>query len=157
MLKLNQLTSLTKKRKRVGRGGSKGGTSGKGSKGQLARTGGRSEVRPFFEGGQMPLSRRLPRRGFTNGAFKKEYTIINVGDLENQFDAGATIDKNVLRKNGFFKSKNEGLVKFLGNGTLTKNFVVIGDAFSKSAVQAIEKANGKAQLIKEQTGDRTTS
>ncbi|QQR49033.1 50S ribosomal protein L15 [bacterium] len=157
MLKLNQLTSISAKRKRVGRGGAKGGTCGKGTKGQLARSGGRSEVKAFFEGGQMPLSRRLPRRGFTNGAFKKEYTIINVGDLENQFDAGATIDKNVLRKNGFIKSKNEGPIKFLGNGTLTKNFIVIGDAFSKSAVQVIEKANGKAQLTKEQAGDRTTA
>ncbi len=144
MLKLNNLQKLKKNRKRVGRGGSRGGTSGRGHKGQRARSGGKTEIRPFFEGGQMPLSRRLPRRGFTN-IFKKEYLLINLKDLENVFSIGDVVDNKILRSRGIMKGKVDPLVKILGNGQLTKKLDIYADAFSKSARDAIEKAGGFAK------------
>ena len=147
MLQLHELEKLKKKRKRVGRGGSRGGTSGRGHKGQRARSGGRSAIKPSFEGGQMPLSRRLPRRGFTN-IFKKYYALIGLGDLQKHFDEGATVDHVKLREKGFIKGKKKALVKILANGVLSKKLTVQADAFSKSAALAIEKAGGSAQLNK---------
>lgn len=141
MLQLHNLPSLTKKRKRVGRGGGRGGTSGRGHKGQRARSGGRSELKPFFEGGQMPLTRRLPRRGFTN-RFKKIYIIVGLRDLERCFDDGQTVDMGALRGKGLVKGKKDPLVKVLTSGTLTKKLTVHADAFSKSAIKLIEKAGG---------------
>ncbi len=146
MFQLNNLLVTTKKPKRVGRGGGRGGTSGKGHKGQKARTGSSAELRPFFEGGQMPFARRVPRRGFTSIA-KKEYNLINIVLLEACFESGDVVDKTVLRERGLIKGRESSLVKILGDGTLTKKLTVIADAFSKTAVAAIEQAKGVAQLI----------
>lgn len=151
MLKLHNLTSLVKKRKRIGRGGSRGGTSTKGHKGQRARTSG--NVRPGYEGGQMPLFRRLPKRGFTN-IFKRQVVIINLKQLNDSFDAGAHINREALLEKGLIDIKNgiqgQGVfLKILGNGTLTKKFTIQADAFSKSAQKAIENQGGEAQLTKE--------
>lgn len=145
MLQLHELKSLKKKRKRVGRGGSRGGTSGRGHKGQRARSGSRSELKPFFEGGQMPLSRRLPCRGFTN-IFKKEYCLIGLKDLEARFDADAVVDKKALREKGLIKSRKTPLVKILSNGTLSKKLTVHADACSRSALEAITKAGGQVVM-----------
>jgi large subunit ribosomal protein L15 len=144
---LSNLTSLTKKRKKVGRGGSRGGTSGKGHKGQKARSS--SHVGIIFEGGQMPLTRRLPKRGFSNAPFKTEYEIINLEQLNTVFDAGALVTKEILIEKGMLKARKKALVKVLGNGTLEKNLIVHADAFSKSAAQAISDKGGEVHVIKE--------
>ena len=148
MLQLNTITPLVKKRKRIGRGGSRGGTCGKGHKGQKARTGGKSKVRTVFEGGQTPLSRRLPKRGFNNAVFSKEYQVINIEALDAYFDAGAVIDREVLFGAGLVRSA-AAKVKVLGRGELTKSFTITVDAFSEAARQAIEKKGGKALLREE--------
>ena len=97
----------------------------------------------------MPLVRRIPRRGFTNN-FKKEFAIFNVHDLETKFSSGENVDRDSLKTKGLLKGKNEQvLIKILGKGELTKKLIVKADAFSKSAIQAIEKASGKAQLTGE--------
>lgn len=153
MVGLHKLTGLLKKRKRVGRGGSRGGTSGKGHKGQKARSGG--YVRIGYEGGQMPLYRRLPKRGFNNTQFQQEVITVNIDDLERVFENGAQITRETLVEKGLIKiangakGANEVAVKVLGNGTLTKNFVVTVDAFSKSALKAIQDCGGQARLNKE--------
>jgi len=152
MLQLNNLESTSKKRKRIGRGGDKGGTSGRGHKGQKARTGAAGELTPFFEGGQMPLTRRLPKRGFVN-AFKKEIVIINLRDLESKFDNGQIVDKKVLFEKNLIKGKRNFLVKILGNGHLSKKLTVKADLFSKSAMDAIQKVGGKAEVIQVEQGD----
>ncbi len=128
------------KKKRVGRGmGSGWGkTSGKGHKGQKARSG--SGIHPWSEGGQMPLQRRLPKRGFTN-IFKKEYEIINVDRLEEKFDAGAEITLELLKEANLVKGRKK-LVKILGQGELTKQFHIHAHAFSKSAVEKIKALGG---------------
>ncbi len=131
--------------KRLGRGigSGKGKTSGKGHKGQWARSGG--GVRPGFEGGQMPLIRRVPKRGFTN-IFAKEYSIVNVKDLE-RFEDGTVVNAELLLKVGVLsKVENYGL-KVLGNGTLTKKLTVQAKKFTKSAAEIIEKAGGKAEVL----------
>ena len=131
--------------KRLGRGigSGKGKTSGKGHKGQWARSGG--GVRPGFEGGQMPLIRRVPQRGFTN-IFAKEYSIVNVKDLE-RFEDGTVVNAELLLKVGVLsKVENYGL-KVLGNGTLTKKLTVQAKKFTKSAAEIIEKAGGKAEVL----------
>jgi large subunit ribosomal protein L15 len=148
MLRLSNLQSICKKRKRVGRGGDCGGTSGRGHKGQKARTGSSGEIKPCFEGGQMPLSRRLPKRGFNN-PFKQEVKGINLSTLENFFSADERVDESSLRQKGIIKGKRKFLVKILGKGELTKKLNVCADAFSKSAIEAIEKNGGKAELVKE--------
>ena len=148
MLQLNNLTAITKKRKRVGRGGSRGGQAGRGHKGQKARSGGKVELKAFFEGGQMPLSRRLPRRGFTN-IFKKEYKLINIKQLEERFNDGDSVNVAALKEKGLLKGKQEPMIKLLGVGTLTKKLTITVDAYSKTAQQAVEKANGTIQLTKE--------
>jgi large subunit ribosomal protein L15 len=126
--------------KRLGQGESsgKGKTSGKGHKGQKARSGG--SIRLGFEGGQMPLIRRLPKRGFNNAAFKKNYAIVNLADL-NAFDDGATIDESVLLEAKLIRGKYFG-VKVLGNGDLTKKLTVSVDKVSDAARVKIENAGG---------------
>lgn len=142
MLQLNDLVKLTKKRKRVGRGGHRGGTSGRGHKGQKARTSGTVPAR--FEGGQMPMSRRLPKRGFTN-QFRKEYEIVNLDQLEAMFENDQTVTKEILVQSGCVKKGN--LVKVLGTGTLQKKLVLELDACSKSAKEAIERVGGAIKLV----------
>jgi len=134
-----------RERKRVGRGigSGHGKTSGRGQKGQKARSGG--GVRPGFEGGQMPLTRRLPKRGFTN-IFKKEYAIVNVGTLEERFEDGAVITPEVLIESGIIKDVKDG-VKILGDGDLNKKFTVRAHKFSQSAIEKIQAVGGKAEVI----------
>ena len=135
----------TKTRKRVGRGvgSGTGNTSGKGEKGQNARSGG--GVRPGFEGGQLPLFRRLPKRGFSNAKFKTRYAVINVSDL-NSFEDGAVVTPELLKEMGLLKNQLDG-VKVLGNGTLEKKLVVKAHKFSSVAKEQIEKLGGKAEVI----------
>ncbi|MGI6160977.1 MAG: 50S ribosomal protein L15 [Christensenellales bacterium] len=129
--------------KRLGRGTGSGlgKTSGKGHKGQKARSGG--GVRPGFEGGQMPLVRRLPKRGFTN-IFAKQYAIINVGELE-ALENGTVVTAEFLKENGMIKKIHDGL-KVLGNGELTKKLEVKAVKISSSARGKIEAAGGKAEV-----------
>lgn len=147
MFQLNNLTPLVKKRKRVGRGGKLGGTSGKGHKGQKARSGG--YVRIGFEGGQMPLFRRLPKRGFNNFNFRTEYEIVNLKQLEDAFTVSEIVTRESLLEKGLIKAHKGYLLKVLGNGELSKKLTVHADAFSKSALKAIEDCGGEARLNKE--------
>jgi large subunit ribosomal protein L15 len=128
--------------KRLGCGESSGHgkTSGKGHKGQKARSGG--SIRLGFEGGQMPLIRRLPKRGFNNAAFKTSYALVNLADLE-QFADGMQVTEALLREKGLVNGRFDGL-KILGRGELTKKLTVEADKFSEAARQAIEKAGGSA-------------
>ena len=147
-MKLHELKpndGATKAKKRLGRGTASGTgkTSGKGHKGQNARSGG--GVRPGFEGGQLPLFRRLPKRGFSNAMFKKEYAAINVSDL-NKFEDGAVVTPELLKEMGLLKKQLAG-VKVLGNGNLDKKITVKANNFSKSAVEKIENKGGKAEVI----------
>ncbi len=130
--------------KRVGRGigSGNGKTSGKGHKGQNARSGG--GVRPGFEGGQMPLYRRLPKRGFNN-IFAKKYVAVNVSELE-RFEDGTTVTAELLKESGVVSKTLDG-VKILGRGELTKKLEVKAAKFSASATAKIEKAGGKAEVI----------
>ncbi len=132
--------------KRLGRGigSGVGKTSGKGHKGQNARSGG--GVRVGFEGGQMPLIRKLPRRGFTNAPFRKEYSIINVSDL-NKFDDNTVVDAKVLLENGIISKVENYGVKVLGNGELTKKLTVRASKFSESAKKKIINANGTVEEV----------
>ena len=136
-----------KKPKRVGRGSSSGlgSTAGKGNKGQQSRSGGKTYV--GFEGGQMPLYRRIARKGFSNYPFKKEYVCINVELLEAKFNDGETVDKTSLIEKGFISSKNASLVKVLGNGEVSKKLTVVVDKVSESAKAKIEKAGGSVSLV----------
>ncbi|AOH38677.1 50S ribosomal protein L15 [Dialister pneumosintes] len=131
-------------RRRVGRGigSGMGKTATRGTKGQWSRTGG--GTRPGFEGGQMPLYRRLPKRGFKN-IFAKKYAEVNVEQL-NCFDNGAVVDPAALIEAGILKNVLEG-VRVLGNGELTKSLTVVAQGFTKSAQQKIEAAGGKAEVI----------
>ncbi len=131
--------------KRLGCGESSGHgkTSGKGHKGQKARSGG--SIRLGFEGGQMPLIRRVPKRGFNNAAFKTRYAVVNLADLE-RFDAGSTIDEATLRAAGLVRGKIDG-VKILGQGDLTKKLTIAAHKYSGSAKEKIEKAGGSATLV----------
>ncbi len=146
-MKLHELSPApgsTKKAFRKGRGAGSGNgkTAGKGHKGQNARSGG--GVRPGFEGGQMPLTRRLPKRGFTN-IFATKYATINVGDL-NRFEDGAVVDEAAIVAAGLVKKTMDG-IKVLGNGELEKKLTVNAKAFSASAKQKIEAAGGKAEVM----------
>ena len=134
----------TKAPKRIGRGQGtgQGTTAGRGMNGQNSRSGG--GVRLGFEGGQMPLYRRLPKRGFTNH-WAKEYAEVNVADL-NRFENDAVVDLDALLAAGVVKQVKDG-VKILGNGELEKKLTVKADKFSKSAAEKIEKAGGKAEVI----------
>jgi large subunit ribosomal protein L15 len=132
-------------RKRVGRGqgSGHGKMSSRGEKGQKSRSGFSRML--GFEGGQMPLHRRVPKRGFTN-IFKVEYSVVNVADLEKAFEAGATVDVDALRKAGLIRGRKR--VKILGNGDLSKKLAVHADKFSDSAKSKIEAAGGTCQEIK---------
>ena len=134
-----------KKTKRVGRGSSSGlgTTAGKGNKGQQSRSGGKTYV--GFEGGQMPLYRRIARKGFSNYPFKKEYVCINVELLETKFNDGETVNKDSLIEKGFISSKSNSMVKVLGNGEITKKLTVEVDKVSASAKEKIEKAGGSVK------------
>ncbi|MFQ8599713.1 MAG: 50S ribosomal protein L15 [Oscillospiraceae bacterium] len=129
-------------RKGRGHGSGNGKTAGKGHKGQKARSGG--GVRPGFEGGQMPLARRVPKRGFTN-IFATKYAIINVADL-NKFEDGAVVDTKAIVEAGLVKKVLDG-VKVLGNGELSKKLTIQVAAFSESAKKKIEEAGGKAEVM----------
>ena len=143
MHELGPAYGATTKRKIVGRGigSGTGKTAGKGHKGQKARTGG--SIRRGFEGGQTPLYRRIPKRGFNNH-FAKEYAIINVADLE-VFDNDTTVDSKVLIEKGLIKKELDG-VKVLGNGELTKKLTVVATKFSKSAESKIQAVGGKIEV-----------
>lgn len=146
-MKLHELSpnaGSNKERKRIGRGhgSGQGKTAGKGHKGQKARSGG--GVRPGFEGGQMPLTQRIPKRGFNN-IFADKVVAINVSDLE-RFNDGITVDAEILEAAGLVKGKYDK-IKILGNGEITKNLTVKANAFSASAKEKIEKAGGKAEVM----------
>ncbi len=130
------------KRKGRGAGSGNGKTAGKGHKGQKARSGG--GVRPGFEGGQMPLHRRIPKRGFNN-IFAKEYVAINVDTL-NRFEDGAVVDAAAIKEMGIVKNTRDG-IKILGKGELTKKLTVKATAFSESAKEKIEAVGGNAEVI----------
>lgn len=148
MLLLNSLEPVTKKRKRRGRGGSRGGHSGRGKDGQKCRSGSNSEIKAWFEGGQMPLSRRLPRRGFNN-PFKQEVAIVNLDRLEACFQSGETVDEVSLRAKKLVRGKRNAFIKILGVGSLSKKLNVHVNACSKTALDAISNAGGTVQLIGE--------
>ena len=147
-MKLNELkpaagSSEKAWRKGRGPGSGNGKTAGKGHKGQNARSGG--GVRPGFEGGQIPMYRRLPKRGFTNDMFKKVYAIINVADLD-RFEEGTEVTVETLIAEGIIKDVKSG-VKVLGKGEITKKLTVKANVFSASAKEKIEAAGGKAEVI----------
>ncbi len=146
-MKLHELSPAIgsrKKRKRVGRGvgSGMGSTSTRGNKGHNARSGG--GVRPGFEGGQMPLHRRLPKRGFTSLS-KKMISIVNLAELDSKFDAGSVVDAKTLREAGLVKGRFEG-IKILGNGEIKKSLIVRNCLVSKSAREKIESAGGNIEL-----------
>lgn len=146
-MKLNELKyteGARRERKRLGRGqaSGQGKTAGKGHKGQNARSGGGVPI--GFEGGQTPLFRRLPKRGFTNFT-RVEYNIVNVESL-NRFEDGTHVTEDVLKAAGLIKQQLDG-IKILGSGELTKKLTVSAHKFSKSAVSAIEQAGGKVEVI----------
>ena len=147
-MKLHELSPAAgskKDVKRIGRGpaSGQGKTAGKGHKGQKARAG--RGMRPGFEGGQMPLQRRLPKRGFNN-IFAKEIAIVNIAALDKAFEDGATVDIEALINAGLVKKALDG-VKVLGNGEISKKLTVKANAFSESAKSKIEAAGGKAEVI----------
>ena len=146
-MKLHELSPVEgskKEVKRIGRGhgSGQGKTAGKGHKGQNARSGG--GVRPGFEGGQMPLARRLPKRGFNN-IFAVKYAAVNVSEL-NKFEDGAVVDAEALKAAGIIKKTCDG-IKVLGNGSLEKNLTVKAAKFTGSAKEKIEAAGGKVEVI----------
>jgi large subunit ribosomal protein L15 len=146
-MKLHELTPAVgsrKARKRVGRGigSGMGKTSTRGHKGQNSRSGG--GVRPGFEGGQNPLYRRLPKRGFTN-KWRKEFAIVNLTEL-NKFAAGTEVTPEVLQESGIVKNARDG-IKILGNGDITVQLNVKANKFSQSAVEKIQAAGGKTEVI----------
>ncbi|RSL28825.1 50S ribosomal protein L15 [Salibacterium salarium] len=146
-MKLHELKAAegsTKTRNRVGRGPGSGNgkTSGRGQKGQNARSGG--GVRPGFEGGQNPIYKRLPKRGFTNPT-RKEFAIVNV-ELLNRFEAGTEVTPELLIKEGVINKTKDG-VKILGNGSIESGLTVKANKFSASAAKAIEAAGGKTEVI----------
>ena len=147
-MKLNELSPAQGSAKaawRTGRGAGSGNgkTAGKGHKGQNARSGG--GVRPGFEGGQLPLYRKLPKRGFKN-RFAVNYAIVNVGVLNDKFDNGAVVDLEALKAAKLVRKELDG-VKILGNGDLTKNLTVKATVFSATAKEKIEAAGGKTEEV----------
>lgn len=137
-----------KKKRIVGRGSSsgRGTTAGKGNKGQQSRSGGKTYV--GFEGGQMPLYRRIAHRGFSNYPFKKEYDVINIALLEEKYSADETVNKETLVAKGLI-NKTSSLIKILGTGDLTKKLTVEVDKVSASAKAKIEKAGGSVKTAEE--------
>ena len=147
-MKLHELErniKATGKKKRVGRGSGSGlgKTSGRGQKGQKARSGG--SINPVFEGGQLPLYRRIPKRGFKNAKFRTVYTTINVEDL-NVFEDGTVVTPALLKDTGLLKKQLDG-VKVLGNGKLEKKITIQASKFSASALEKIKEAGSKAEVI----------
>lgn len=150
---LNEITAqaaANKRRRRVGRGDGSGHgkTSGRGHKGAQARSG--CDIRPLTEGGQMPLFRRLPKRGFSNFNFRTRYDIVNVGTLNERFEDGDTVDVDVMRKLRLVQTVRP-LVRILARGSLEKKLTVEAHAFSQKARQAIERAGGTARLVERQS------
>ena len=147
-MKLHELEKnigATHRRKRVGRGPGSGlgKTSGTGHKGQKSRSG--VSIPATFEGGQLPLYRRLPKRGFSNSKFKIKYAVINVSDL-NVFEDGTVVSPALLKETGMIKNQLDG-IKVLGNGNLEKKLTVQANKFSKSAVEKIEASGSKIEVI----------
>ena len=147
-MKLHELSPApgsTSERKRIGRGpaSGQGKTAGKGHKGQKARAG--RGMRAGFEGGQMPLQRRIPKRGFVN-IFAKEIAIVNLSAIDEKFEDGAVVDVEALISTGLVKKELDG-VKVLGNGEISKKLTIKANAFSESAKAKIEAAGGKAEVI----------
>ena len=147
-MKLHELEKnigATHSKKRVGRGPGSGlgKTSGKGEKGQNARSGG--GVKPTFEGGQLPLFRRIPKRGFKNAMFKTRYAVINLSDL-NRFDDNTTVTPALLKETGIVKKQLDG-IKVLGNGKLEKKLTIQANKFSESALEKIKESGSKAEVI----------
>ena len=147
-MKLHELEKnigATHAKKRVGRGSGSGlgKTSGRGQKGQKARSGG--SINPVFEGGQLPLYRRIPKRGFSNAKFKTVYATINVEDL-NVFEDGTVVTPALLKDTGLVKKQLDG-VKVLGNGKLEKKITIQANKFSASALEKIKEAGSKAEVI----------
>jgi len=147
-MKLNELQrniGATQKKKRVGRGPGSGlgKTSGKGQKGQKARSG--VSINPVFEGGQLPLYRRIPKRGFKNAKFKTVYGVINLDKL-NKFEDGTVVTPALLKDTGLVKKQYDG-VKVLGTGKLEKKITIQANKFSASALEKINKAGSKAEVI----------
>jgi large subunit ribosomal protein L15 len=145
-MKLNELKPAygsTSKKKRVGRGGKYSKTAGAGEKGQNARSGG--GVRPGFEGGQLPLFRRLGKRGFNNKRFRTVYATLNVSDL-NRFEEGTVVTPELLIETGLIKKELDG-IKVLGNGEIAKKLTVKANAFSNTAKVKIESVGGKTEVI----------
>jgi len=144
-LKPNPGAKHRRKRLGIGESSGKGKTSGKGHKGQKARSGG--SIRPGFEGGQMPIFRRLPKRGFNNAQFKTVYGVVNLDSLEKSFSAGDIVNEETLRKIGLVNGNFDG-VKILGRGELSKALNITVDEVSASAREKIEKAGGTISLPK---------
>ena len=144
-LKPNPGAKHRRKRLGIGESSGKGKTSGKGHKGQKARSGG--SIRPGFEGGQMPIYRRLPKRGVNNNAFKTFWGVVNLDSLEKSFSAGDVISEDSLRKAGLVNGRFDG-VKILGRGELTKSLTFQVDEVSATAREKIEKAGGTITLLK---------
>ena len=147
-MKLHELQrniGATHEKKRVGRGPGSGlgKTSGRGQKGQKARSGG--SINPVFEGGQLPLYRRIPKRGFTNAKFKTVYAVINLADL-NVFEDGTVVTPALLKETGLVKNQLDG-IKVLGNGKLEKKLTIQANKFSASALEKIKEAGSKAEVI----------
>jgi large subunit ribosomal protein L15 len=150
MITLNNLISAGKDRKRVGRGGGRGGTSGRGHKGQKARTSG--TVRLGFEGGQMPLYRRIPKRGFNNKPFQDVVYIVDVARLNAVCTDGQEVTREFLVEKGLIserKSVARGMVKLLGNTDLSKKLIIHVDACSEAARALVAKCGGEVRLSKE--------
>ena len=147
-MKLHELNRApeAKSKKRVGRGpgSGMGKTSTRGEKGQLARSGGK--VHAWFEGGQTPLYRRLPKRGFNNTRFATKFATINLSDIDKFFNDGDVVTPEVLKERGIIKKQLDG-VKVLANGKLTKKLTIKANRFSSSAVSKIESAGSKAEVI----------
>jgi large subunit ribosomal protein L15 len=139
------------KKKRIvgrGQGSGRGTTAGRGNKGQKSRSGGKTYV--GFEGGQMPLYRRLAQRGFSNYPFRKEVQIVNLGDIEKRYEASETVDAASLTRKGLIKGSDP--VKVLGNGEISKNLTFKVSAVSASAKEKIEKAGGSVSIVGKKTG-----
>lgn len=147
-MKLENLpkTAELKSTKRVGRGpgSGMGKTSTRGENGQKSRSG--ASIKAWFEGGQSPLYRRIPKRGFNNARFTTRYAIINLSDLNKFFNDGDTVSEEILKERGIIKKRLSG-IKILGNGTLEKKLTIKANVFTSSALAKIEDAGGKAEVI----------
>jgi large subunit ribosomal protein L15 len=149
--KIRKLAGANKRNKRVGRGhGCHGKTAGKGAKGEKARSG--KKIKPWFEGGQMPFQRRIPKRGFVN-IFHKDFTVVNVEDL-NVFENGSKVEPSTLRERGIVKKIQNG-IKVLGRGNLDKKLVISAHAFSENARAKIQSAGGTVEVIKKNEKEKS--